>query len=201
MPALKMVLASSVLFCGTVAVLCLPSPPAFAQEPITTPILTSDSNFRDLAGPAGGVYGGTGYADTTSHGGVMRTGVFYRSAELYYLSPTDYETISSLRIVLDIDLRTSSQIAGAPDQVPRGATWVNVNIFGSDPQPEPPQMYENFVTIARERAKFGEALLHLANASGPALYHCEAGKDRTHALADDCRCAASGRHEGLSGQQ
>jgi protein tyrosine/serine phosphatase len=179
MPALKTVLASSVLFCGTVAVPCLPSPPAFAQELITTPILTSDPNFRDLAGPAGGAYGGTGYANTTSHGGVMRTGVFYRSSELYALSPTDYQTISSLHIVLDIDLRTSSQIADRPDQVPRGATQVKVDIFGPDPQPVQPQMYEYFVTVPREREKFGEALLYLANVSGPALYHCEGGKDRT----------------------
>ena len=71
------------------------------------------------------------------------------------------------------------QIAGAPDQVPRGATWVNVDIFGDGSQPQPPGMYEKFVTDRREREKFGEALLYLANVSGPALYHCEAGKDRT----------------------
>ena len=118
------------MFCGTGAALCLPLPAAFAQEPITTPILTSDPNFRDLAGIAARAYGGTGYANTTSHGGVMRTGVFYRSSEAVYLNHADYATLSSLHIVLDIDLRTL-EIAGAPDQVPRGATWVHVNIFGT----------------------------------------------------------------------
>jgi len=47
--------------CGTAAELCSLAASAFAQEAITTPILTSDPNFRDLAGIAA-QYGGTGYA-------------------------------------------------------------------------------------------------------------------------------------------
>ena len=66
----------------------------------------------------------------------MRTGVFYRS-QVLTLSPADLATISALHISLDIDLRTPDEINGAPDAVPKiigapdvvpiGATYVNVN--------------------------------------------------------------------------
>ena len=189
MPALKTILARSALFCGTAAALCFLPASAFAQQPINTPIRTPSPNFRDLAGPAGGLYGGTGYADTTSNGGVMRTGVFYRSTALSRLSNADWTTLSSSHIGLDIDLRTPAEInnTSAPDpmnghdRVPQGASWVNVNIFGTQ-QPLAAvnsQLYQYFVTNAGEAAAFGTVLRDLANVSGPALYHCSAGKDRT----------------------
>ena len=191
MPALKTVLARSALFCGATAALWMLPPSASAQQPINTPILTSDANFRDLAGPAGGAYGGTGYADATNNGGVMRTGVFYRSMALSNLTYADWMTLSSLHITLDIDLRTPAEISNTTvqpnpmnghDWAPQGAAWVNVNIFGAQ---QPPttlsnvQLYQSFVTNAGEAAAFGAALLDLARASGPAMYHCSFGKDRT----------------------
>ena len=98
-------------------------------------------------------------------------------------------TLSSLQIGLDIDLRTPAEINNTTvppdpmnghDRVPEGATWVNVNIFGTQP-PAPVNnlLYQNFVTNAGEAAAFGTVLRDLANVSGPALYHCSAGKDRT----------------------
>ena len=189
MAALKTALARNALFCGTAAALCFLPASVFAQQPINTPILSTDPNFRDLAGPAGGVYGGTGFADATSHGGVMRTGVFYRSMALSRLSNADWMTLSSLHIGLDIDLRTPAEINNTSipadpmnghDRVPQGAAWVNVNIFGAQP-PAPVNnlLYQNFVTNAGEAAAFGAVLRDLANVSGSALYHCSAGKDRT----------------------
>ncbi len=190
MPAAKTVLARSALLCCAAAAFCLPLPPAFAQEAITTPVLASDPNFRDLAGIAA-ADGGTGYADTTSHGGVMRTGVFYRSMALSTLSNADWTALSLLHIVLDIDLRTPAEIynispvpaspMNGPDHVPAGAAWVNVNIFGTVQPPalSGTSLYQSFVTGAGEAAAFGTVLLDLANASGPAMYHCSYGKDRT----------------------
>ncbi len=189
MPALKTVLARSALFCGATAALWMLPPSTFAQQPISTPILASDPNFRDLAGPAGGAYGGSGYADTTSNGGVMRTGVFYRSMALTNLSTADWTTLSSLHIVLDIDLRTPGEINNTTvpsgpmnghDRVPEGAAWVNVNILGNQPPTASGvPLYQSFVTNTGEAAAFGTALRDLANVSGPALYHCSYGKDRT----------------------
>ena len=129
----------TVLLCGTAVVLSLCFAPASAQQPIVTPILQTDKNFRDLAGIAK-QYGGTGFADTTSHDGVMRTEVFYRSGRLHELSDADWTTLSSLNIKLDIDLRTPSEVRQYPDRVPAGATWINVNIYGTDAPP--PASYE-----------------------------------------------------------
>jgi hypothetical protein len=61
---------------------CLSYAAAGAQQAISTPILASDENFRDLAGVSAS-NGGTGFANTTSNNGVMRTGVFlpFRAAQ------------------------------------------------------------------------------------------------------------------------
>ncbi len=189
MPALQTMSARSALFYGMAAVLSMLPAFALAQHAINTPILASDPNFRDLAGPAAGAYGGTGYADSASNGSVMRTGVFYRSMALSNLTYADWRTLSSLHIVLDIDLRAPGEIDNtAPpdpmnghDWAPQGATWLNVDIFGAEQPPALSGMplYQSFVTNAGEAAAFGAALQNLARASGPAMYHCSAGKDRT----------------------
>ena len=171
--------------------MCVCFAPAFAQQAITTPILTSDQNFRDLAGISAS-NGGTGFADTTSHNGVMRTGIFYRSFQLYGVSDADFATLSSLRIGLDIDLRTPSEIASAPDRVPTGAAYVNHNIYGTPaPAPVPTltspavaiaymtSSYQGFVTEQADRAALHEILIDLASAPFTVLYHCSGGKDRT----------------------
>lgn len=123
----------------------------------------------------------------------MRTGVFYRSDELGYLSGADSATITSLRIGRDIDLRTPSEIAAKPDRVPQGVAYTNVNIYGSPtPEPEPPftaspaaaasfmqSGYRAFVIDSVQREAFRTVLLTLANDPFPVLYHCSGGKDRT----------------------
>src|SRR5665647_2341741 len=182
----------NILLCATPAVL-LSFAPASAQQAISTPILQSDENFRDLAGISAG-NGGTGFVDTTSNNGVMRTGVFYRSEALSQLNPADSATLTMLRIGLDIDLRTLSEIRGPPDPpmapnsgkdlVPNGANWINVNIYGTDSTPSTAGVgdkatavtymkttYQNFVTDPVQRAAFHTVLIDLANEADPALYH------------------------------
>jgi protein tyrosine/serine phosphatase len=163
---------------------------ALAQQAITTPILASDQNFRDVAGVSASNRG-TGFADTASNSGVMRTGVFYRS-EVLNLTNADLATISSLRIGHDIDLRTPSEIAGTPDRVPNGATYTNVNIYGTAAPPSSGSVttpaaaaayfesqYRAFVTDPNQRAAFHTVLVSLANDPDAALFHCSGGKDRT----------------------
>lgn len=174
-----------------VMVLCLSCPPAQAQQ-ITTPILSSAENFRDLAGIAA-INGGTGFVNPTSNFGVMRTGVFYRSSALT-LSSTDLATISRLGLGRDIDLRTPAEIAAAPDVVPPGTLYTNLNVSGlqSLPPTNPAVFtsqaavlgtfqsgYQTFVTDPTMRAGFGTVLLTLAHDPGPDLFHCSDGKDRT----------------------
>ncbi|MYL84246.1 autotransporter domain-containing protein [Desulfovibrio aerotolerans] len=177
---------------GTLAVLMWISlTPAAAQQAISTPILTSAENFRDIAGIAAN-RGGTGFANTTSNFGVMRTGVFYRSNVLS-LSNADWITLSSLRIGRDIDLRTPGEISAAPDTVPAGAVYTNINVIGTANLPSPTLStvtmdavlsygqsgYQTFVTNPVERSGFRTVLLTLAHDSGPDLFHCSLGKDRT----------------------
>lgn len=178
-------------FCVAVVAIAHLAASVLAQDPINTPILSTAPNFRDLAGISAG-NGGTGFADTTSNGGWMRTGVFYRTDALQGLNATDWNTISSLNIRYDIDLRTPSEISGGHDWVPNGATFTNINIFGT-PAPPPPDlvttqlqainymrgMYQAFVADSLQRAKLQQVMLYLANTTDPADYHCSAGKDRT----------------------
>jgi protein-tyrosine phosphatase len=171
-----------------IGLICLISTSASAQYAINTPILTSVDNFRDVAGIAA-VYGGTGYSNTTSNNGVMRTGVYYRSNALT-LNATDLKTVSKFGISQVLDLRTPFEIASKPDVIPEGAKWVNINILGSSnvtltlTSPAASVsfmqgMNRAFVTDASERSQLRTVFLDLAQGNGAALFHCTAGKDRT----------------------
>lgn len=190
----------NILLCTTAVVLCFSFTPASAQEEISTPILASDANFRDIAGISAS-NGGTGFVNTTSNNGVMRTGVFYRSLALSTLSIADHETLSTLHIGLDIDLRTPNEITGTPslfapnagaDWVPNGTVYLNVNIYGTDDPPSSGSVispetavaymkstYQGFVTDPVQRAAFHTVLIALAHEADAALFHCSGGKDRT----------------------
>jgi protein tyrosine/serine phosphatase len=183
----------SAFLCAVVAAFFSFVAPAAAQIQLTisTPILASAPNFRDIAGlPVSA--GGTGLVNPTSNFGLMRPGVFYRSSALTLSSP-DLATVTSLGIGRDIDLRTPAEIAAAPDVVPTGTIYTNVNIFGL---PGPPPItalitsqasvlnagqsgYRTFVTDPTMRAGFGTVLVTLAHDPGPDLFHCSDGKDRT----------------------
>jgi protein tyrosine/serine phosphatase len=179
---------------ATCAAIGLTSYEAFAQTAITTPDLTSVANFRDIAGPAASVNGvstgASGNVETTANNGVMRTGVFYRSAALSTLSATDSATLTALGITLDIDLRTTSEVTTSPDVVPTGAQYLNINVLGvaaatasATSAAAAVNIMEAgeraFVTDPVERANIGQVLLELAHSDGADLYHCSAGKDRT----------------------
>ncbi len=192
MQAFNAAFMRKIIFCSIAVALCLSFSPAWAEEAISTPILPTAPNFRDLAGISAS-HGGSGFANATSDFGVMRTGVFYRSDELGYLNDADSATITSLRIGRDIDLRTPSEIGATPDRVPQGVIYTNVNIYGTPgPVPDPPFTsspsvaidfmqagYRAFITDPVQRAGFRTVLLFLANDSFPVMYHCAGGKDRT----------------------
>lgn len=192
MTALSAATLRKAIFCSIAVALCLSFSPAWAQEAISTPILPTAPNFRDLAGISAS-HGGSGLANATSNFGVMRTGVIYRSDELGYLSDADSVTITSLRVGRDIDLRTPSEISASPDRVPQGVIYTKVNIYGTpSPVPDPPFTsppseatdfmqagYRAFITDPVQRSGFRTVLLTLSNDSFPGMYHCSGGKDRT----------------------
>ena len=140
-----------IFICLILSVFCLSLGPAFAQEneAITTPILTTVPNFRDLSGisasiPGVGPTGGTGFVNPTTNYGVMRTGIFYRTDALSQngypappyqgyppISDANWATVSSLGIGEDIDLRTTSEITSNPERTPAGAAYINISIYGT----------------------------------------------------------------------
>jgi len=174
--------------------------PAQAQYEISTPYLPSISNFRDVAGISA-TFGGTGYSNPTSHGGIMRTGVFYRSTELGVIQANDLSTLSTLGITQVIDLRTPSEVAALPDITPTGAVEIHHNIYSTYNPASPVidplasvdtnvanvrsysyALYRDFVINPGnpvEQETLRAILLDLATAPGPVLYHCSGGKDRT----------------------
>ncbi|MDD2469192.1 MAG: tyrosine-protein phosphatase [Desulfobulbus sp.] len=199
MSDIKIVCTRNILLGALAMSPCLSSTSASALEAILSPILSTAPNFRDLAGISAS-NGGSGFVDTTSHGGVMRTGVFYRTNALNKLSHADWITLSALHIDRDIDLRTPDEIYGtlvppsaaAQDVVPEGATWTNINIYGTQgPIPSPfwetpanavsfmQSGYQAFVSDPVQQNGFRTVLLTLANDAGPDVWHCSGGKDRT----------------------
>ena len=140
--------------------------------------LASDPNLRDVGGYR------------TTDGQWVRMGAVYRSAALS-LSAPDLATVDGLGITADYDLRTPAEIAATPDDALPGATYTNINILGDSSASisgvttaaqATAAMQEGereFVTGTVEKQGFAELLTGIANADGPVLYHCSAGKDRT----------------------
>lgn len=156
-----------------------------APVALDTPRLDTADNFRDLAGIDDAYAAG----DST-----MRPETVYRSNALD-LSDEDLATLEDLGVSTVIDLRSAQEIEETPDRVPEGAEYINIDIIGdqanganamSDIKLDTPedaaglleQTNVGFVEDAGQRERFGEVLTAVADADGPVLYHCTAGKDR-----------------------
>lgn len=155
---------------------------SISVAPVTTPRLSSASNFRDTAGPDG-----TGYVTTS--GARMKKGVIYRSSALA-LSAADIATVGTLGIRQVCDLRTPAEIKTQPDVPLVGATWQNLNVLGAasiDPIPTTgatatafmSSMYRAFVTSDAAHAGYHALFAGFAGSGANLVFHCTAGKDRT----------------------
>jgi len=188
--ALTLAVSGSFLFAGTAAATAAGSldfapfgSAGFGSSAPTveTPRLASVDNFRDVAGP--------GYTNTL--GLRLNTGVFYRANAI---TPTDADlaTLGSLGLSAIYDLRTNEEVAQKPDRPVDGAEYVRIPILSGDlaagvaklKTPDDARrfmqdMNRSFVTDPAARAGFAQLLTDLADTSGPQLYHCTAGKDRT----------------------
>jgi protein-tyrosine phosphatase len=156
--------------------------------------LVGAPNARDL--------GGLSAAD----GRTVRTGLVFRAPALGRLTDVDVAALGRLGLTDLLDLRHGSEIEMAPpDRLPAGPqvahipifdpahpvfTYVSAVLLGHDlnryaalaAEGTPGAMlaiYRWFVGDPAARAAFGTALRRVAAASGPLLYHCSAGKDRT----------------------
>ncbi|MFM1723061.1 tyrosine-protein phosphatase [Rhodococcus sp. PAM 2766] len=154
-----------------------------------TPHLASIANFRDVGGNDG-----DGYA--TGFGRHLQRGVVYRANALSSATDADLQTLTDLGLISVLDMRGQSEIdnpfVGGPDRIPAGADYTHIPIdFGDLVQlaqtiqsPEQGRQYmvdanRSFVTDPAKRAAFKQVLTDIAHASGPVVFHCSAGKDRT----------------------
>ena len=113
-------------------------------------------NFRDVAGEA-------------VDGLPMRRGVVYRSADLDTTTSMDRYILQTLGVTTDIMLN------GGSDPTISGIAKVSAKMTAGSGDGR----YEPFVTSSTQRAAIRKALTAIANARGPVVIHCAAGKDRT----------------------
>jgi protein-tyrosine phosphatase len=139
-------------------------------------------------------------------GGVVRDGLVYRAPALGRLTDTDVDRLGGCGLTDLLDLRHGSEIDVAPpDRLPPGPQVAHIPIFdpthpvftyiaavllGRDlsaherlsAEGTPGAMvriYRWFVASPAGRTGFATAMHRIADATGPLLYHCSAGKDRT----------------------
>ncbi|WP_277369979.1 tyrosine-protein phosphatase [Rhodococcus rhodochrous] len=142
----------------------------------------------------------------SSFGGVVRTGVVFRSTDLSRLTDTDVETLDALSIATIFDLRTLEEQQRRPDRVPDGARHLGLDVLAdrqsgsiaaalpelvSNPELVAQtlgdgraveylrQSYREFVTLPSAVASYRTLASTVAHGEVPALVHCSAGKDRT----------------------
>ncbi|MFE4659734.1 tyrosine-protein phosphatase [Streptomyces hydrogenans] len=183
---------------GATAVLAAVAPPAAARPRTGTPIrqipLQGAVNVRDLGGYP------------TYDGERVRHGLVYRSDHLGKLTEADLVTLAGLGLARAVDFRIPLEVGyDGADRLPAGVTAVarpitDNGLFGQltaaigsrDPVLQEQMLgggraaafmadvYRTFVTDAANRAAFGRTLRELgAPGTGPVLYHCTSGKDRT----------------------
>ncbi|MFJ8127079.1 tyrosine-protein phosphatase [Streptomyces hydrogenans] len=183
---------------GATAVLAAVAPPAAARPRTGTPIrqipLQGAVNVRDLGG------------HPTYDGERVRHGLVYRGDHLGKLTEADLVTLAGLGLARAVDFRIPLEVGhDGADRLPAGVTAVarpitDNGLFGQltaaigsrDPVLQEQMLgggraatfmadvYRTFVTDAANRAAFGRTLRELAApGTGPVLYHCTSGKDRT----------------------
>jgi len=136
----------------------------------------------------------------------VRLGLVYRAPALGRLTEQDVTRLGACRLTDLLDLRHGSEIEVAPpDRLPPGPhvahipvfdpahpvfTYVSAVLLGHDlaaydelgAEGTPGAMfaiYRWFVASPGGRGAFAKALRRIVDATGPLLYHCSAGKDRT----------------------
>jgi len=143
--------------------------------------LDGAANMRDLGGYM------------TSDGRTVKRGQVYRSARLSGLTERDHATLTTLGIKLVCDLRSTKEMHTEPDRLPSQIAYHHLAINDDTPvwqrlsalmsgRPSLAQQLSSLYTdlfIDRNAKVFGGTLRLLAAESNrPAIFHCNAGKDR-----------------------
>jgi protein-tyrosine phosphatase len=147
-------------------------------------MLKNAPNFRDL----GGVH--------TADGGVVRSGVVFRSGVLDQLDDDDVAVLRELGIHTILDVRSDDEVAARPNRLPAGVDVVHLPI--TDVSAAPMAILEqlergdteglgaemllqgNDAFVRRFADRFAAVVGVLADPERwPIVVHCTAGKDRT----------------------
>lgn len=155
-------------------------------------------NFRDIGGFPG-------------HGGKQVSwGRLFRADDLHSLTMGDLEYLASIPLVTVVDFRGEREMERVPDKLPVSARrYVPMSILPGSITPEHihvspeegekvmMESYRLFVKDPAITARFRDFFRHVQDGeSGPLLYHCAAGKDRT-GFATAMILYALGVHEEL----
>ncbi len=138
-------------------------------------------------------------------GGVTRAGVLVRSDNLASLTPAGRQAMIRYGIATVIDLRAESEIKGSPGppfskfqtSTPGSPiepevdayipTYLNLPLVDDEVAVDlskAPSMHDGYrMIIDRRQMAFGRIFNAIAQADGPVLFHCFAGKDRTGVVA------------------
>lgn len=147
-------------------------------------------NFRDFGGYA------------TRSGRRMRTGRLYRSAHHAQATPADLERIEALRLHSLVDLRRPAERERMPNLRPAACP---AQVVDNDIVDEPEDLFQKHLHDSDHSVQAMQAYMRdyykkapfeprhidlyaryfrlIAEADGPVLIHCAAGKDRTGLLA------------------
>lgn len=116
--------------------------------------------------------------------GLLRPGRLYRSDALHRLTPAGRATLRGLGIVRVIDLRSpfDRRLGGRDRLRGVGAEYVSIPILGAGQRLDPATLTLRSVyrTVLTDHGRqIGTAIRAVADADGPVVVHCTAGKDRT----------------------
>ena len=156
--------------------------------------IASAPNLRDV----GGYW--------TKDGSVVRRGVAYRSSQLNPVSAGDMKKIAALGLRTEFDLRSASERAARPDELPPGVknVWLNVQADAKGQSPAEIEklmsdprlanealgkgkgaasfvkMYRELITLPSAKVAYRRLFAAMEARDGaPYLFHCTGGKDRT----------------------
>lgn len=116
--------------------------------------------------------------------GVLRSGQLYRSDGLHRLTREGRRALADLGIRLVIDLRSDfdRRLGGRDRLRGTGAERLSIPILGASPRTDPATIDLRGVyrtILSQHRDELATAIRAIAQAEGPVVVHCTAGKDRT----------------------
>jgi protein-tyrosine phosphatase len=138
-------------------------------------LVEGTANFRDVAASPG------------AGSGRLKPGVFFRSDALAGVSHHGLKQFGKLGVATVVDLRSVPETVAAPDVVPDGVVTVGVPLLqGRQDAPggfdllQLPALAQLYASLLEDNADDLVRIVGtIAEAPGPTVVHCAAGKDRT----------------------